>query len=274
MICNAEIRTALRADGSTALAVLRSEPPITLMPAGELVYLVGSAAGPLTGDRISLTINVVAGTTLTVRTVAASIAWPGTGTDPSEFQVTARVGEGATLHWLPEALVPVFGGSHRMLAHVDVAPGGLALWREELVLGRHREGPGALTTRLTARVDGRVAVRQELAVGPGAPGAGGPAVTSGAKTTGTLSVLGGDRAAIALRPSAELLAATGAAAATLELEHGGWQTAATATGAVALRRALDAALLPLLEPVVAPELPKPVARPNPDERAEYVLAAR
>ena len=41
MICRAEIRTALRADGTTALAVLRSEPPITLMPApGNLVHLV------------------------------------------------------------------------------------------------------------------------------------------------------------------------------------------------------------------------------------------
>ena len=136
MICEAVIGTALRGDGSTSLPTLGSTAPVKLMPTPDGVFIVGTAAAPLNGDRISLDIYVAPQTELTIRTVAASLAWPGTSPIPSQFTINARVGEGASLSWLPEALVPVAGSRHRMVANVELGEGAQLVWREEIVLGR------------------------------------------------------------------------------------------------------------------------------------------
>src|SRR4051812_32942700 len=120
MICEAVIGTALRGDGSTSLPTLGSTAPVKLMPTPEGLYIVGTAAAPLGGDRISIDIYVAPHTELTVRTVAASLAWPGTSPIPSQLTINARVGAGATLRWLPEPLVPVAGSKHRMVANVEL----------------------------------------------------------------------------------------------------------------------------------------------------------
>ncbi|MFY9488364.1 MAG: urease accessory protein UreD [Solirubrobacterales bacterium] len=239
MICHAQIGTSLRGGGRTALTTLRSDPPLTLMPTPDGVYVVGSAAGPLNGDRLALTINVAAGTELTVHTVAASLAWPGTSPVPSQLRIEATIGEGATLRWLPEPLVPVAGSSHRVTAHVDLAADSLAIWREEIVLGRHNEEPGNLSSRLDVVLEDAAAVRQELSVGPDAHGAVGPAVTGGRRAIG-MTTVAGDRAPAGA--PAWSVAGNDFDAALLTLQRGGMQVSAAARSAPALRRALDAGL--------------------------------
>jgi urease accessory protein len=171
----------------TRLTVLQGAVP--LLPRrtvaagpGATVHLVGGAAGPLGGDDLRLDVEVGAGADLCIRTVAATIVLPGTG--PSRLVVHAGVAAGARLRWLPEPLVSVAGSSHDTVTRLDVADGGVAVWREELVCGRYGEPPGAVRLDTTVRYAGRTLYRHRLAVG--APGWDSPAVLGTARATGTL----------------------------------------------------------------------------------------
>lgn len=255
MIAEAVIGTAMRADGSTSLPTLGSSPPLRLMPTPEAIYLVGAAAAPLNGDRISLEIYVAPGTEITVKTVAASLAWPGTSPVPSQFSIRARVGEGAKLTWLPEPLVPVAGSVHRMTADIELAKDAELVWREEVVLGRHREKPGELSSRLNiTRREGdsesstvRPLLRQELVIG--SDGFATPAVLCQMGATGSVTVIREDSAALPTTTANET-----SESAILELESGGRQVLASATDAARLRTLLDAgqAVLTDLKPAAIP----------------------
>jgi urease accessory protein len=179
------------ATGRTRCTSLVSAPPLTLRAtAGGVVHLVGSAAGPVGGDQLHLSVAVGPCGSLTVHTVAASIALPGPTAEPSALDVDAEVGEGARLRWLPEPTIAVRGCDHRASSHLRLAAGARLVWREVVVLGRHDEGGGSLLQRLRVDVDGRPLVRNDLAVGPAWPASQGPAGTGGAKAVGTALVVG------------------------------------------------------------------------------------
>jgi urease accessory protein len=235
MNCEAVIGTALRDDGTTSLPTLGCSPPLRLMPTPEGVHIVGAAAAPLNGDRVSLEIFVAPGTQLTVRTVAASIAWPGTSPVPSQFTIRAHVGRGAKLEWLPEPLVPVDGCVHRINAQIDIDDDATLVWREELVLGRHNEPPGELSSELRIDGPGRSLLRQELTIGGRAHTS--PAVLAGHRASGSLTFIGGGTAAL----TCEAIADESGESALLDLE-GARQFVAVASSAVELRRRLDGAL--------------------------------
>lgn len=232
MICHARIETARRADGSTSLPTLASSPPLRLMPTPDGVYIVGAAAAPLNGDRLALDLKVEPGTELTVRTVAASLAWPGTSPVASQFLVRASVGAGASLNWLPEPIVPVAGCVHRMTAEISLAEDASLHWREEIVFGRHNERPGELSSHTCVTRDGRSVLRQETVVG-----------ASSFDTPPQLAQMGAVGNAVLVRkglaetPSPVVTDA--AECAALELEDGGVQVVAAAGDAVALRKLLD-----------------------------------
>lgn len=234
MNCEAVIGTALREDGTTALPTLGSSPPLRLMPTPDGVHIVGAAAAPLNGDRISLDIYVAPGTELTIRTVAASIAWPGASPVPSQFTIHARVGRGARLDWLPEPLVPVSGSLHRVSARIELEQDATLVWREELVLGRHDEAPGELSSSLHIDLSGRPVLRQELTVGARAHAS--PAVLGDHAATGSLTLVG-KTDAMTSQPQAD----DGCESALLELD-GAKQLVATTRSADRLRKRLDAAL--------------------------------
>jgi urease accessory protein len=236
----------LRAEAAGAgvrFPVLRSAPPLSLRPTAEAVYLVGSAAGPLGGDDLGLRVEVGPGVTLTLRTVAASVVLPGRSAGRSagsRFRVDARVAAGAVLRWLPEPLVAARDCDHQAIAHIRLEPGARLWWREEVVLGRHGERPGACRCLLRVDLDGRPLLRHELRVG--APGWDGPAVTAGARAVGQVLLVGpGPRPGSPGGP-AELEPGAGAATAVrLPLDGPGTLVTAVGADAPALRAALDAA---------------------------------
>ncbi|HEY8548174.1 MAG TPA: urease accessory protein UreD [Acidimicrobiales bacterium] len=170
---------------------VRSEVPLTLRWADGCLYVVGSGFAPLGGDDLALDVVVEPGATLTVRTVAASIAQPDATGAPSRFSVTARVGEGATLRWLPEPGVAARGAVHRAEATVELAAGAELVWREEVVLGRHGE-PGG---RWCSSVDVRTAAGDPILVQTtehGGPHWSSPAVAAGARAAGSVLLVGPD----------------------------------------------------------------------------------
>ena len=176
--------------GSLRLPVQRSQAPLVLRRTPEAVYLVSGAAGPLGGDTLELRIEVRAGATLRLRTVAAAVALPGRYGEESRLTVTATVGPGARLEYLPEPTVAADGARHRTEVTVRLAADATLLLRDEVLLGRHGERGGACRTRLAVDQDsargGRPLLRHELDVSGTDAASLGPAVLAGHRAAGTL----------------------------------------------------------------------------------------
>ena len=188
-------KVVAEADGrnGTRLAVLHGESPLLLRRTGArtgtgvTLHLVGGAAGPLRGDDLRLEITVGAGAELEIRSVAAQLALPGRADlPPSSLEIHADVATAATLRWLPEPLIAAAGCQHRTVTHVEVAAGGILLWRDDLVCGRHNEPAGNVRTTTTIRYAGRTLYRHDLSVGPQAPAWSDAAVLGNARAIGTL----------------------------------------------------------------------------------------
>ncbi|MGK5530383.1 urease accessory protein UreD [Streptomyces sp. URMC 129] len=173
----------LRGDGPLALRRTRADGPYAQ------VTVVGAMSGPLGGDRLRLTAEVLPGAALRVTSAAATVALPGRvpGT-PAAYDTVLRVGEDAELRWLPEPLISAAGSVLRMTTRVELAATARLVLREQQVLGRAGEEPGRLTTRLVVRLAGRPLLDQELSYGPGAPGWDGGAVLGGHRAAGQLLV--------------------------------------------------------------------------------------
>ncbi|MFI6326180.1 urease accessory protein UreD [Nonomuraea sp. NPDC050556] len=175
-------------NGRTALPVLRSAPPLTLRQTGpHTVHLISTAAGPLGGDHFELDLDVAEGTTLEVASVASTLVLPGDG--ESLMRVTARVADGATLHFLPEPTVLAAGCTHRMEVRLALEGTAQVWWREEIIFGRYGEAPGTCHTRFDATVDGHPLLSQELTTGDPRLNTS-PAVYNSATCIGTLLLAG------------------------------------------------------------------------------------
>ncbi len=230
------IETALGPDGRTRIVDLTATAPFAAKITPEGVHLVGAAAAPLDGDHITIDLVVAPGTSLTVRTVAATMAWPSrAGGLPSLMELTAHVGDGALLRWLPEPLVPVRRCRHELRTTVDLAPTARVVWREEVILGRANEGPGTLRARTRVERTGAPLLHQELEVdGSRSRTHGVPSILAGSRATGSVLVAGpgtADHHATVSEPELR--------GAVLELEGGGRLASASGTSVAALRRWLD-----------------------------------
>jgi urease accessory protein len=252
----ARARIVATADGprGTRLTVLYGEPPLLPRrtgPAGgeAQVHLVGGAAGPLGGDVLAIEIEVGEGAQLCVRGVAASLALPGATGLRSRLTVTARVAAGGRLRWLTEPLIGAAGCDHESHSVMELAEGAALVWREELVCGRYGEPAGDVRLATTVRYGGRTLLRNDLAVGPCAPGWDGPAGLGGGRAAGTVVVVDPSWAATGPPPPA-VLGRTGPAGsptgAVLPLAGGpGVLVSAVGDDHAVVRRALDSATGPI-----------------------------
>lgn len=264
MIGGVRIRTERGPGGDTRIVELTATAPFAAKIAGGAVHLVGSAASPLDGDHITFDLDVAPGTSLTVRTVAATMAWPGRpGAAPSRMDIRARVGDGALLRWLPEPLVPVHGCRHELHTQVQLARTARLVWREELVLGRTHESPGSLRARTRIERAGEALLHQDLTIdGHGLPRHQAPSILGQARGTGSVLVVGPgapEHCATVCTPELH--------AAVLELEAGGRLASATASSIARMLRWLDEREAGLtagpdwLSPVAAPAATPEVLAP-------------
>ena len=76
------------------------------------------------------------------------------------------------------------GCSFSQRARVKLAAGAGLRWTEEVILGRHGEGPGRLSLRLDVDIDDHPLLRHQLELGPGVPGWDGPAVLGANRAVG------------------------------------------------------------------------------------------
>lgn len=203
------------------------------------VSIAAGAAGPLGGDDLRLEIDVQAGAALVLRNVAATLVLPGPHGQPSRTEFSVHVAANATLVWLAGPVIAARNCDHQTITRVELESEARLLLREELLLGRHGEQPGAIRQRLRVCLDSHPLHDQEIAVGPGAAGWASAAVTGGRRALGSALVVapewGCDRDAV---PSPIL----GADVALLPLSGPAALITALAPDGLVLRHRLDAGL--------------------------------
>lgn len=152
--------------GRSVVRTLRSAAPLTLLPVrGEpLTHLVNSAAGPLGGDDLTLSVRVGPHACLTLAGVAATVVLPGPHGETSRTTVHIELDEGATLRYLPGPTVVTRRARHESLVVVALAENAGLHTRETVVLGRVGEPAGELTTTLHVTRCGRPVLRQRTQV--------------------------------------------------------------------------------------------------------------
>ncbi|WP_052313881.1 urease accessory protein UreD [Nocardia thailandica] len=131
----------------------------------ETVHLIGTAATPLGGDELDITVVVRPGARLTVRSVAATLALPGRHALLSTARWTVEVGENATLDFDPEPIVVAGGAAHHAVTVVRLAPGATLRLRERVQIGRTGEDEGTWRGDLVADLADLPLLRHRLALG-------------------------------------------------------------------------------------------------------------
>jgi urease accessory protein len=138
-----------------------SAPPLTLRRVhgqGCALCLVGTAAGPLAGDELCLSLDVRPGATASLTAAGATLAQGGAST----MHTRVEVGDQATLHADPGTLIVCADARVDVRLDIALAAGADLEWREVVVLGRTHEPPGRATLTWSVTRDGRPLLRQRV----------------------------------------------------------------------------------------------------------------
>ena len=158
------------------LGELACEPPLTLRQVHSDVQgccelrLVGTAAGPLAGDELSISLRLRAGARATLRATGASLAQgrgrreasdgDGRGSGAARLAIRADLADRSCLVADPGALIVCEGSRVDVRVELALGLGAAVEWRELVVLGRTGEPPGAATLRWDVTREGRPVLRQ------------------------------------------------------------------------------------------------------------------
>jgi urease accessory protein len=120
----------LRFDG--ALRVLRQDPPWKVVRAfGPLVHLHNVSGGILAGDHLSLDVEAAADMQITT-TGATRLYRHRAGAEDSRQHIRIVIGNGATLEYLPDPLIPFAGSRHIQRTSISLGRGATLIWWEVL----------------------------------------------------------------------------------------------------------------------------------------------
>ena len=137
------------------------------------VGLLATTALLLGGDRVELELEVGPGARLDLFDVAGTVAYSGRGA-PAGWHVRATVGDGGSLRYAGEPLVVADGADVTRTIELEVGAAAEVVLRDTVVLGRTGERGGRLRSSTTARVAGRLVLREDQDLDPdgdrGAPG--------------------------------------------------------------------------------------------------------
>ncbi len=129
------------------------------------VHLIGTAATPLGGDELDISIVVGPGARLALRSVAATIALPGAATRVSVARWRFEIAEGGELDVETEPTIVAGGADHRAVTTVLLADGARLRLRERVQIGRAGEARGAWRGDLIADLPDLPLLRHRLELG-------------------------------------------------------------------------------------------------------------
>jgi urease accessory protein len=179
-------RTTAVIEAGGVLGELACAPPLTLRQVhGEgrcELRLIGTAAGPLAGDDLSICLQLRAGAQATLRAVGASLAQGREGPGGAavagiagiagSLSIRADLAERADLIADPGALVVCHGSRVDVRLELTLGAGASVEWRELIVLGRAGEPPGHATLRWDVTRLSRPVLRQFVDLAPSYRGPG------------------------------------------------------------------------------------------------------
>jgi urease accessory protein len=160
-------RAAAMVEPGGRLAHVTSQPPLTLRRLYSAdaqlcaLGLVGSAAGPLAGDELTLRLDVAPGASASLVAAGASIA-QGRGTGEARLCTSVTVGSGGRLTAEPSALIVCTGSTVAVHVQIELADSATLTWRETLVLGRSGEAPGSAQLHWNVMRGGAPLLRQTV----------------------------------------------------------------------------------------------------------------
>ncbi|MFE6861131.1 urease accessory protein UreD [Nocardia sp. NPDC057668] len=131
----------------------------------DTVHLIGTAATPLGGDELDISIVVGAGARLIVRSVAATIALPGRHTRKSVAHWRFEVGADGDLDFDPEPTVVAGGAEHETFTTVSLGENARLRLRERVQIGRIGETHGHWSGELHADIGATPLLRHRLELG-------------------------------------------------------------------------------------------------------------
>jgi urease accessory protein len=178
--------------------------PSVAGPRPEAVFL-NTSGGLTSGDRIEFSMSVAGGAALTATTQTAERAYLAPA-GPARLRVTADVGPGAALDWLPQETILFQGAGLSRETRIDLGPDARCLLVEIVVLGRRAMGEvvthARLLDRRTVTAQGRCLHVEALDLSPeGLARAASPAMLGPAHVCASLALCGSgtEAAAEALR---------------------------------------------------------------------------
>jgi urease accessory protein len=176
------------------LGELACAPPLTLRQVHTDVRdrcelrLVGTAAGPLARDDLSVWLRLRPGARAALAATGASLAQGRGRGDAAALSIRADLADGADLVADPGTLVVCQGSRVDVQVQLALGDGAAVQWRELIVLGRTGEPPGRATLRWDVTRLGRPVLRQFVDLDPEVLGSG-PALMAGTGLTAGRRVL-------------------------------------------------------------------------------------
>ena len=147
-----------RSGGNTILAQSRfSLPlqvltPLTLADGASYLMLLNPTGGVLGGDHLITEILQEAGTHVCLTTPSATRIYR-TAEKPAILETVIRVGEGATLEYFPDHVIPHKGSSLRQSVRIEMARGSRAIVLDSMASGRVAHGERWAFTELDSRTE-------------------------------------------------------------------------------------------------------------------------
>jgi urease accessory protein len=161
-------RSVAVVEAGGVLRTVSSRPPLTIrqvysaQPDVCSLCLVGSAAGPLSGDEVVLDLTVLDGARANLISAGAAIAQGMPGCPPGRVLSAVSVGADAQLFAEPAPLIVSAGSSVEVMISLELAETALVRWRELVVLGRSGERGGAVRLDWSVRRSGRPVLIQSI----------------------------------------------------------------------------------------------------------------
>ena len=167
-----EIAAEYRGNGRTVIQSIRGGHHFAARETGPgVVHLVGTAAGPLGGDDVTIVVRVGPGARLAIRSAGATIVQPGGQVPDSKLRLLLTIGDDAQLDVRCEPTVVCHRAEHEAETVLELAGSGQVQLMEQVLLGRSNEPGGRWVGRTRLTRDGepelRHTLRSELLVGDG-----------------------------------------------------------------------------------------------------------
>ncbi|MGA9870106.1 MAG: urease accessory protein UreD [Rhodococcus sp. (in: high G+C Gram-positive bacteria)] len=161
---------AIEADGRRSPRIAASGGLSARLTGPDTVHLIGTAATPLGGDVMYISIVVGAGARLAIHSVAASLALPGAVDRESFAHWSFEVGAGASLVFDPEPMIVAADAVHHTTSVLHFTSSSTIEFRERVQIGRAGERGGRWRATTHSDVDGRPHLRHRIELGEGSVG--------------------------------------------------------------------------------------------------------